>query len=350
MSIGETLAQSRQRAGLSVAQVSELTRIRETIIRGVEDDDYSACGGDFYARGHIRAIAKAVGTDPGPLIREYDGGRRTPGAVSTVSLQELLATSAHSPQQRRPDLPAVWALVASAYASARRRVKLPTMRELAARAPHGPGRRVNWAVALGLALAVVLGFEIYRVLSGSPYAAVARPAAGNRAEAGNDAAAGNRVAAGNHAAAGNRAAAGNDVAAGNRAAAGNHAAAGPHPWHSTPKTSHAGAAPSTAPAVLAQAPPPAHAAPAGRGTPRQSPARLSGDQRSSSGDQRSSPGRPAHRRLRQRPLREPVPGHAPAAGHGPDGRGHQRAHQPRRGLRHRFPAAGRHQARAAGKG
>ena len=174
MSIGETLAQSRQRAGLSVAQVSELTRIRETIIRGVEDDDYSACGGDFYARGHIRAIAKAVGTDPGPLIREYDGGRRTPGAVSTVSLQELLATSAHSPQQRRPDLPAVWALVASAYASARRRVKLPTMRELAARAPHGPGRRVNWAMALGLALAVVLGFGIYRVLSGSPYAAVAR--------------------------------------------------------------------------------------------------------------------------------------------------------------------------------
>ena len=51
VSIGETLAQSRQRAGLSVARVSEQTRIRETIIRSVEDDDYSACGGDFYARG-----------------------------------------------------------------------------------------------------------------------------------------------------------------------------------------------------------------------------------------------------------------------------------------------------------
>ena len=67
--IGETLTVARQRAGLSVAQVSQRTRIRETIIRGIEDDDYSACGGDFYARGHIRAIAKVVGTDSEPLIR-----------------------------------------------------------------------------------------------------------------------------------------------------------------------------------------------------------------------------------------------------------------------------------------
>ena len=187
MSIGETLAQSRQRAGLSVAQVSEQTRIRETIIRGVEDDDYSACGGDFYARGHIRAIAQAVGTDPGPLIREYDRVYRAPGAVWTVSLEELLATSAQRAQRRRPDLAAVGALVASACASARRRVKLPAVRELAARAPQGPGRRVNRAVVLGLALALVLGFGIYRVLSGSPHAAVAAPVAGNHAAAGSHA-------------------------------------------------------------------------------------------------------------------------------------------------------------------
>ena len=79
MPIGETLAQARQQAGLTVAQVSARTRIRETIIRGIEDDDYSACGGDFYARGHIRAIARVIGTDSEPLIREYDAAHRTPG-------------------------------------------------------------------------------------------------------------------------------------------------------------------------------------------------------------------------------------------------------------------------------
>ena len=72
MSIGETLAAARQQAGLTVAQVSQQTRIRETIIRAIERDDFSSCGGDFYARGHIRSIASAVGTDPVPLIREYD--------------------------------------------------------------------------------------------------------------------------------------------------------------------------------------------------------------------------------------------------------------------------------------
>ena len=55
MPIGESLAQARHQAGLTVAQVSQQTRIRETIIRKIEEDDYAECGGDFYARGHIRA-------------------------------------------------------------------------------------------------------------------------------------------------------------------------------------------------------------------------------------------------------------------------------------------------------
>ena len=75
MSIGDVLAEARSRAGLSVAQVSWQTRIRQTLICDIERDDYSRCGGDFYARGHIRAIARAVGADPGPLIDTYDTAR-----------------------------------------------------------------------------------------------------------------------------------------------------------------------------------------------------------------------------------------------------------------------------------
>ena len=78
MTIGETLAEARRSAGLTLTQVSERTRVRETIIRGIEQDDYSACGGDFYARGHIRSIARVVGADPVPLIAEYDATVRAP--------------------------------------------------------------------------------------------------------------------------------------------------------------------------------------------------------------------------------------------------------------------------------
>jgi hypothetical protein len=72
VSIGDTLADARHHAGLTVTQVSQQTRIRETIIRDIEQGDFTQCGGDFYARGHIRSIAGAVGADPVPLISEYD--------------------------------------------------------------------------------------------------------------------------------------------------------------------------------------------------------------------------------------------------------------------------------------
>jgi transcriptional regulator with XRE-family HTH domain len=78
VTIGGALAEARGQAGLTIRQVSDRTRIRETIIRDIERDDYAACGGDFYARGHIRAIARVVGTDPVPLIAEYDAAHAPP--------------------------------------------------------------------------------------------------------------------------------------------------------------------------------------------------------------------------------------------------------------------------------
>ena len=129
MSIGAALAGARQRAGLTVAQVSERTRIRETVIRGIERDDYSGCGGDFYARGHIRGIAKAVGADPGPLVEEYDAVCRSPEVLSTVSLEELLATSAQAPRRRRPALRVVSGLAAAAHSALRHQASSPAARE-----------------------------------------------------------------------------------------------------------------------------------------------------------------------------------------------------------------------------
>ena len=129
MSIGEDLAQARCRAGLSVTEVSRRTRIRETIIRGIEHDDYSACGGDFYTRGHIRAIAKAVGADPVPLIGDYDAAHRAPLAATAADL-----APAAGPVGNR-------------------------------------GRPLGaWAVVLGLALAAVLAITGYYVLAGSHHA------------------------------------------------------------------------------------------------------------------------------------------------------------------------------------
>ena len=114
MTIGETLAQARHRAGLSVSQVSEQTRIRPLIIRGIEADEYGMCGGDFYARGNIRDIAEVVGVDSEPLIEEYDQNHRAAGPVAATSLDELLDRSRPQPAHwhRRPVVMLVFGVVA----------------------------------------------------------------------------------------------------------------------------------------------------------------------------------------------------------------------------------------------
>jgi len=88
VSIGDTLAEARRQAGLTITQVSQQTRIRESIIRAIEQGDFSPCGGDFYARGHIRSIAEVVGVDPVPLIREYDEEHGPPGGMRAAQIFE----------------------------------------------------------------------------------------------------------------------------------------------------------------------------------------------------------------------------------------------------------------------
>ena len=100
MSIGEVLANAWRRAGLSVTQLSQQTRLRETIIAGIEGDDYSACDGNSYARGHIRSIAAAVGADPGALIEQYDAARLGPRALTDEVTEPLAALAM---PQRRPE-------------------------------------------------------------------------------------------------------------------------------------------------------------------------------------------------------------------------------------------------------
>jgi X-X-X-Leu-X-X-Gly heptad repeat protein len=102
VSIGSTLAEARRSAGLTIAQVSEKTRIRETIIREIESDDYAACGGDFYARGHVRAIARVVGTDPVPLIAEYDANLRAPEEITAAeAFQPAMPADRRRPASKR---------------------------------------------------------------------------------------------------------------------------------------------------------------------------------------------------------------------------------------------------------
>ncbi len=70
--IGPELAAARRHLSLSVDQLAERTRIRPHVIESIEIDDFAPCGGDFYARGHLRTLARVLGADAAPLLRSYD--------------------------------------------------------------------------------------------------------------------------------------------------------------------------------------------------------------------------------------------------------------------------------------
>ncbi|GAA3810703.1 helix-turn-helix domain-containing protein [Nocardioides panacisoli] len=70
--VGPQLAEARERLRLSVEQLSERTRIRPHVIESIEVDDFAPCGGDFYARGHLRTLGRVLGVDSAPLVATYD--------------------------------------------------------------------------------------------------------------------------------------------------------------------------------------------------------------------------------------------------------------------------------------
>jgi cytoskeletal protein RodZ len=125
LSIGTTLASARETAGLTLQDVAAATRIRRTLILNIENDDFSACGGDFYARGHLRNIAAAVGLDPAPLLAEFDASR--PDAAPPRATEVFEAETSTWKERRR-----------------------------------GP----NWSAAMAAALALVLVYGLVQAFSG----------------------------------------------------------------------------------------------------------------------------------------------------------------------------------------
>jgi cytoskeleton protein RodZ len=130
MSLGSDLAAARRSAGLSLQDVADRTRVRRTIIEQIESDDFSLCGGDVYARGHIRSIAAVVGADPVPLVFEFDRLHATQGPLAS----EVFEAETVMARERR-----------------------------------GP----NWVAAMGAAVVVIALIAVFQVARGSGSAAPA---------------------------------------------------------------------------------------------------------------------------------------------------------------------------------
>ncbi|GAB2858563.1 RodZ domain-containing protein [Nocardioides pacificus] len=93
--IGPELCAARTRLSLSVDQLAERTRIRPHVIESIEVDDFAPCGGDFYARGHLRTLARVLGVDVTPLLATYDERYADAPINARRVFEAELATGAH---------------------------------------------------------------------------------------------------------------------------------------------------------------------------------------------------------------------------------------------------------------
>lgn len=128
--IGPELAAARTRVGLSVDELADRTRIRPHVIESLEVDDFAPCGGDFYARGHIRTLARVLGKDPEPLLAAFEARYASAPVTARSVFEAELATGLTG-----------------------------TIRGTGVRGP-------NWALLVGVVLLLVLVWSAVRLLAG----------------------------------------------------------------------------------------------------------------------------------------------------------------------------------------
>ena len=72
MSLGSMISKARKDAGLSIDDLSAATNIRGTLLREMEANNFSQCGGETYARGHLRNIAIKLNADPQIFLTAFE--------------------------------------------------------------------------------------------------------------------------------------------------------------------------------------------------------------------------------------------------------------------------------------
>jgi cytoskeleton protein RodZ len=72
MSLGSMISKARKDAGLSIDDLSAATNIRGPLLREMEANNFSQCGGETYARGHLRNIAIKLDVDPQIFLTAFE--------------------------------------------------------------------------------------------------------------------------------------------------------------------------------------------------------------------------------------------------------------------------------------
>jgi cytoskeletal protein RodZ len=77
MTLGEVIRKAREDAGLSIDELAQIVVLRSRLLTEMENNNFAQCGGDAYARGHLRNIALATNASSQEFIALYNAEHST---------------------------------------------------------------------------------------------------------------------------------------------------------------------------------------------------------------------------------------------------------------------------------
>ena len=113
MSLGALIAKTRTDARLTVEDLSKLTNIPTTLLRDMENNNFAKCGGETYARGHLRNIASKVGIDERIFLDLFESEVTAPAKPIRDLLSENNVTMPYQEPKRIS-----WKILAAGSAAA----------------------------------------------------------------------------------------------------------------------------------------------------------------------------------------------------------------------------------------
>jgi hypothetical protein len=100
-SFGTRLRLQREEQQIPLATIAEQTKIKLSLLEGLERDDVSRWPTGLFRRSYFRAYARAIGLEPDPVLREFQALYPDPDANDDVT--QALAQARHlNGQARRP--------------------------------------------------------------------------------------------------------------------------------------------------------------------------------------------------------------------------------------------------------
>jgi cytoskeletal protein RodZ len=100
MTLGQSIGAARKSAGISLDELATKTNIRPSMLREFEDNNFIHAGGDTYARGHLKTIARVLNINAEDLLNQFDEEHAQQQRKIHSQLVENSATIAISERKR----------------------------------------------------------------------------------------------------------------------------------------------------------------------------------------------------------------------------------------------------------